>query len=200
MGLLEHNERDARDTALQRGQGQPTLSSYGDTHWCFRPSDREGSSQADPRHERAHLQVRGCLCRVKVRAARTVPRQLGRTNREQYNRQSEERRRPLHRLAVAGLEEPQSWGRIIKWVREYLLHEGYFTEEERDGIAKLLGKKLVPQCGRIVALEREARQLREMMAAFQAHQSELYTQLWKGVALGIASRRKRAGLAPVGID
>lgn len=68
--------------------------------------------------------------------------------------------------------------------------EGYFTGQERGGIDKFVGKlsgkffgkkyvqelerfELVPHCGRIGTLEEEARQLREMMAAFQARESEL---------------------------
>ncbi len=80
------------------------------------------------------------------------------------------------------------WREIIRRARRYLLYKGYFAEEERHGIAKLLGKKLIPQCGRILALEKEAWQLGKMMAAFQASQSELYERLWKCVEGGIASR------------
>ncbi len=71
----------------------------------------------------------------------------------------------------------------------YLFGQAYFAEEKRRGITKLGGKKLIPQCERIAALEREAQQLREMMTAFQARQSELYNQLWRDVANGIDSRQ-----------
>lgn len=87
---------------------------------------------------------------------------------------------------------PNPWSHIIKQTQGYLLKVGYFAEEKRHGLGRLRGKKLVPQCERIATLEREARQLGEMMAAFQARQSELYKQLWKGVTSGIASRQQTA--------
>lgn len=88
---------------------------------------------------------------------------------------------------LLGKDWSDPWGHIIGEVRGYLLGEGYFAEEEQRGITKRRRKKLIPQCGRIAALEGEARQLREMMATFQARQPELYKQLWKGVAAAIAS-------------
>jgi len=71
---------------------------------------------------------------------------------------------------------------------------GYFVEEKRRGIARLRGKKLIPQCERIGALEKEARRLGKVMATFQTSQSELYKHLWKGVTSGIASRQERKDL------
>ena len=95
----------------------------------------------------------------------------------------------VRRLWDADSSDP--WRDIIGRAQRYLLSQGYFAEEKRRGVARLLGKKLVPQCERIVPLEGEARQLREMMAAFQAAQPELYKRLWKGVADGIRSRQER---------
>ncbi len=95
---------------------------------------------------------------------------------------------------------PNPWSHIIEEARGYLLKGGYFVEEKRHGLAKLRGKKLVPQCERIAALEGEARQLGEMMATFQTRQFELYKQLWKGVTNGIASRQERKDLDAGDID
>ncbi len=87
---------------------------------------------------------------------------------------------------------PNPWSHIIKQTQGYLLKVGYFAEEKRHGLGRLRGKKLVPQCERIATLEKEARQLGKMMAAFQSRQSDLYKQLWKGVTSGIASRQQTA--------
>lgn len=95
---------------------------------------------------------------------------------------------------LLGKDWSNPWGHIIEEAQDYLLAVDYFTEEKRRGIARLRGKKLVPQCERIAALEKEARQLEEMMATFQTSQSELYKQLWKGVTSGIASRQERKDL------
>ena len=95
---------------------------------------------------------------------------------------------------LLGTDWSNPWGHIIEEARGYLLGVGYFAEEKRRGIARLRGKKLIPQCERITALEREARQFGEMMATFQTRQSELYKQLWKGVTTGIASRQKSKDL------
>lgn len=91
---------------------------------------------------------------------------------------------------LLGTNCPDPWGAIIGEARTYLVSEGYFVEEERRGMAKLRGKKLIPKCERIATLEGKAQQLREMMATFQARQPELYRQLWKGAASGIASRQE----------
>ena len=90
------------------------------------------------------------------------------------------------------MDRADPWQEIIRQTRKYLLVEGYFVQEKRHGIARLLDKKLIPQCGRIAPLEGEARQLKEMMATFQRRQPELYQKLYKGVAAGIASRQERA--------
>lgn len=91
---------------------------------------------------------------------------------------------------LVGADSSNPWDDIIGKARGHLLREGYFAEEEQHGITKRHRKKLIPQCEKIAALEGEARQLREMMATFQARQPELYKQLWKDVAAGIASRRE----------
>lgn len=101
---------------------------------------------------------------------------------------------------LLGRDSQDPWSAIIGVARDYLLGGGYFAEEKRHGIAKLRGKKLIPQCGRITALEGEAQQLREMMAAFQVRQPELYKQLWKGVAAGIASRQEAADVGSADFD
>lgn len=95
----------------------------------------------------------------------------------------------IHRLLNTHHRDP--WGAIIKEIQEYLINQGYFTKELRRGIAKLLGKKTVPQCEKINKLEGEARQLKETMAAFRSSQPEIYKLLWRGIASGIRSREMR---------
>ena len=95
---------------------------------------------------------------------------------------------------LLGRDRSNPWSHIIEEARGYLLAVGYFVEEKRRGIARLRGKKLMPQCERIAALEKEARQLGKVMATFQTSQSELYKQLWKGMTSGIASRQERKDL------
>jgi len=101
---------------------------------------------------------------------------------------------------LLGTDWSNPWGHIIEEARGYLLAVGYFAEEKQHGIARLRGKKLVPQCERIAALEGEARQFGKMMATFQTRQSELYKQLWKDVTSGIASRQERKDLNAGGFD
>lgn len=80
---------------------------------------------------------------------------------------------------------------VIRWAQEYLIVEGYFYLEERRGIGKLLGKKRLPHCERVLTLQREADALRAMLMAFRASEPEMYQQLWKDVGKGIASRQEQ---------
>jgi len=82
------------------------------------------------------------------------------------------------------------FGDVLHMGQAYLRGQGYFSEGERRGIAKILGKKLVPECDRILALQGEASLIQDMIAAFRAEQPELYVQLWKDVGKGIASRQE----------
>lgn len=95
----------------------------------------------------------------------------------------------VQRLLERSTRDPRA--QLIQETHEYLLGQGYFTKEERGGIARLLGKKTVPQCEKIAKLEGEARQLKETMAAFRSSQPEIYKLLWKAVASGIRSREMR---------
>ncbi len=82
------------------------------------------------------------------------------------------------------------WGYVIRDLRRYLLGPGYFTESERGGVRKLLGKELVPDCAKIGALRTEAGQVGNLLAGFRSAQGELYAQLWKDVSAGITSRQE----------
>lgn len=82
------------------------------------------------------------------------------------------------------------FGDVIHMSQAYLQRQGYFSEGERRGIARILGKKLVPECDRILALQGEVSLMQGMIAAFRAEQPELYAQLWKDVGKGIASRQE----------
>ncbi len=92
------------------------------------------------------------------------------------------------RLWGADVGDP--WGDLIRDSQRYLLGLGYFVDQERRGIAKIMGKKLMPNCERTLTLRPEATPLRNMLAAFRAEQPELYERLWKEVAAGIASRQE----------
>ena len=83
------------------------------------------------------------------------------------------------------------FGDMIRWAQEYLIAEGYFLLEERRGIGKLLGKKRIAQCERILTLQPEADVLRAMLMALRASEPEVYQQLWKDVGKGIASRQEQ---------
>lgn len=83
------------------------------------------------------------------------------------------------------------FGDVIRWAQEYLIAEGYFHLEERRGIGKLLGKKRLPHCERVLPLQQEADVLRAMLMAFRAAEPEMYQQLWKDVGKGIASRQEQ---------
>jgi hypothetical protein len=67
---------------------------------------------------------------------------------------------------------------------------GYFTEGERKGLGKLLGKELVPQCDKIAVLQAQVGAVRDLLVGFRSAQSELYSQVWKDVGSGIASRQE----------
>jgi len=92
-----------------------------------------------------------------------------------------------HRLLSTYHRDP--WNAVINEIKEYLTNQGYFTKESRGGIAKLLGKKTVPQCEKIAGLEPEVQGVREMITNFQTNQPDLYKLLWKNTAAGINSRR-----------
>jgi len=83
------------------------------------------------------------------------------------------------------------WSDVIQRCQKYLLGQGYFSEQERHGIAKIMGKKLVPQCEKILPLQAEADALRNVLADFRAANRELYERLWKDVGKGIASRQEQ---------
>ena len=95
----------------------------------------------------------------------------------------------VRRLLERSTRDPRA--QLIQETHEYLVGQGYFAKEDRGGIAKILGKKTVPQCEKIAGLEQEALQLKEVVAAFQSSQPEIYKLLWKGVASGIRSREMR---------
>ncbi|MBC7260676.1 MAG: hypothetical protein H5T63_01570 [Chloroflexi bacterium] len=90
-----------------------------------------------------------------------------------------------------GSRSADPWKEVILAAQRYLVEKGYFAEAERHGIAKVLGKELVPQCEKIAALQGEAEQVKAMLSAFRASQPALYEQLWKDVAGGIASCQEK---------
>ena len=82
------------------------------------------------------------------------------------------------------------WGHVIQEVRRYLLGLGYYSEVERKGLGRLLGKELTPQCDRILALQGSIGEVRDLLSGFRSSQAELYAQLWKDANAGITSRQQ----------
>ncbi len=94
----------------------------------------------------------------------------------------------VHRLLREDSVDP--WGRVVKEVQHYLLGLGYYSEVERKGLGKLLGKELSPQCDRILSLQSSVSLVRELLSGLRSSQPEVYTQLWKDVSAGITSRQE----------
>jgi hypothetical protein len=81
------------------------------------------------------------------------------------------------------------WGQVIGQVQDYLLRLGYFVEGERSGVAKLLaGRKLVPQCERIGALEPALPAVQALLESVRCQDSVLHKQLCEDIKKGINSR------------
>jgi len=85
---------------------------------------------------------------------------------------------------------PSPVGDVIQMGKAYLRTLGYFHEEERGGIGRLLGSKWVPDCDRILALREAATSVQGLVAAFRSRQPDLYGQLWKDVGKGISARQE----------
>lgn len=83
------------------------------------------------------------------------------------------------------------WWDVFERVQRSLLAEGCYTLEERTGLKKLLGAKLVPVCARVLALEAEALELHALLARWRSANRELYQQLWTDVTSGITSRAEK---------
>jgi len=81
-------------------------------------------------------------------------------------------------------------GDVIRWAKTYLQQMGYFEEEQRRGIGRLLGAKLVPNCDAILPLEGEVEALRRIVQRFTQGQLQIYSQLWSDVSKGISSRQE----------
>jgi hypothetical protein len=83
------------------------------------------------------------------------------------------------------------FGDVINMGKAHLRALGCFHEGQRRGVARILGKQLVPDCERILALRGQVRVVHEMLATFRGAQAALYAQLWKDVEKGIASRQEQ---------
>jgi hypothetical protein len=81
-------------------------------------------------------------------------------------------------------------GDVIRWAKTYLQQMGYFVEEQRKGIGRLLGAKLVPDCSAILPLESEVGALRGIVQRFSQGEPEIFAQLWSDVSKGISSRQE----------
>jgi len=83
------------------------------------------------------------------------------------------------------------WGTLIGLIEEDMLEQGYFSEGERGRAAQFfLGKKLEPDCQRILELERHVEPTRQMVASFRQANGTLYDQLVKDLRRAIRSRQE----------
>jgi hypothetical protein len=81
------------------------------------------------------------------------------------------------------------WGQVIAQVQDYLLHAGWFVEGQRSGVAQILvGRKLVPQCERIGALEPVLPAVQALLEGARCQDSALHKQLCEDIKKGINSR------------
>ena len=90
---------------------------------------------------------------------------------------------------VIGEDSIDPWGVVIDQTREYLLQHGYFVEGERGGLGKFIpGRKLLPQCERIIALQRHLSAVQALLEGLPSRDSALNKQLCEDIKRGIALR------------
>ncbi len=90
---------------------------------------------------------------------------------------------------VIGETSIDPWAEVIGQVKEYLFQQGYFLEGERSGLAKVIaGRKLLPQCDRIVALEGHLPTVQALLESLHCQDSALNKQLCEDIKKGINSR------------
>ncbi len=81
------------------------------------------------------------------------------------------------------------WGDVVDITRNHLFHMGYYVEGERSGVAKFLaGRKLVPVCERIAALQSGIGPAQTLLQTLQAGNPALYRLLHDDIRKGIDSR------------
>jgi len=81
------------------------------------------------------------------------------------------------------------WGTVIDFVKGYLFQMGLFTEGERSGLVKFVaGRKLVPQCDRISALEAGLPAVQSLLEELRGRNPDLNKQLHEDIKKGINSR------------
>ena len=81
------------------------------------------------------------------------------------------------------------WGAVIAEIEEDLLEQGYLSEGERGRAGRFfLGKKLEPECERMLELERQVEPTLQMLASFHQANGTLYDQLVKDLRQAIQSR------------
>jgi len=90
-----------------------------------------------------------------------------------------------------GEESVDPWGAVIDQTREHLLRLGYFVEEERSGLGRLVpGRKLLPQCERIMALQGNVPTVLALLEGLSSRDPTLNKQLGEDTKKGITSRYK----------
>ena len=88
-------------------------------------------------------------------------------------------------------ESGDPWGQAIDLVRQGLLDQGYFTEEKRMRLGRLaLGKRLVPDCGRIATLEGQVAEVEGMLKSQQTRHPDVYAQLVTDVQATLKALRR----------
>jgi hypothetical protein len=90
---------------------------------------------------------------------------------------------------AVGEECADPWGAVVDAVREHLLGLGYFTEEGRSGLGRLVpGRKLLPNCQRINTLQGQVPAVQTLLREFSSRDAALDKQLGEDIKKGITSR------------
>ncbi len=90
---------------------------------------------------------------------------------------------------LIGEECPDPWEAVIEEAKNDLLRLGYFTEEGRRGLGKLIpGRTLVPRCDRIVVLQAHIPMVQGLLKGLDDGNPALGRQLGEDIKKGITSR------------
>jgi hypothetical protein len=86
-------------------------------------------------------------------------------------------------------ECPDPWGAVIEKAKDDLLRLGYFTEEGRRGLGKIIiGRAFVPRCDRIVVLQAHIPMVQGLLNGLDDGNHALGRQLGEDIKKGITSR------------
>jgi len=90
---------------------------------------------------------------------------------------------------LIGEERIDPWGAVIEQAKEHLLSLGYFAEEGRSGLGKLIpGRTLTPRCDRIATLRGHVPAVQALLRDLNSRDSALNRRLGEDIKNGITSR------------